>query len=177
MFNGGYNCTGNSDSYLCSVVCPEGVPFEFEPAPVYTCNYDTGLFLPTPIPQCIYEEGVQVIHVGGQNLTSYQTTNEHVISNKSTHHYFNVTETADYNVKPGACFTWGGSHLKTFDGKVFSFSSKCAHVLVRDAADDTFTVIVKNNPACEENSKFCFKDIKIYLHNEEYALSKTGRIS
>lgn len=63
-FNGGYNCSGSFDSFSCSLSCPEGVPFEFTPAPVYTCTYDVGIFQPLPIPQCVYGQNMIVIPTG-----------------------------------------------------------------------------------------------------------------
>lgn len=55
-FNGGYNCSGTRESFSCSVFCPQGISFEFPPAPLYTCSYDVGVFEPLPIPQCVYGE-------------------------------------------------------------------------------------------------------------------------
>lgn len=54
--NGGYNCSGDGESYGCSISCPEGAPFEFQPEPVYTCLYSQGIFMPTPIPKCVYRK-------------------------------------------------------------------------------------------------------------------------
>lgn len=76
MFNGGYNCSGNGEMYSCSLNCPEGISFEFQPAPVYTCRYSTGQFLPSPIPQCVFDDNMQVINMGGQPHTTYEIINK-----------------------------------------------------------------------------------------------------
>lgn len=52
QFNGGFNCTGDSSGFSCSISCPAGIEFNFPPSPVYKCLYETGVFLPQPIPQC-----------------------------------------------------------------------------------------------------------------------------
>lgn len=54
--NGGYNCSGDSDSFSCSISCPTGIQFEFQPEPLYTCYYSTGIFAPNPIPKCVYRK-------------------------------------------------------------------------------------------------------------------------
>ncbi|KAF5285691.1 hypothetical protein FQR65_LT13076 [Abscondita terminalis] len=60
-FNGGYNCSGNGDIFQCSLMCPEGIEFEFPPANAYVCSYAEGKFLPEPIPQCVFEDNMNVI--------------------------------------------------------------------------------------------------------------------
>lgn len=54
QFNGGYNCSGDQASLSCVLKCAEGMEFSSLPAPVYTCLYQNGFFLPTPIPQCVF---------------------------------------------------------------------------------------------------------------------------
>lgn len=76
--------------------------------------------------------------------------------------------------KPGTCFTWAGSHYKTFDGTIFSVNSNCAYTLARDAVDNTFTVIVSNHPGCKTDYKKCYRVVKIYLQDKEYILKKSG---
>lgn len=76
--------------------------------------------------------------------------------------------------QPGICFAWGGTHYKTFDGKVFSFDSKCSHVLLRDSIDNTFSIVVQNSPSCYENGTNCHKILKIYLDDKKYILYQSG---
>ena len=57
-FNGGYNCTGTTTSFTCSLVCPDGVPFSFQPETSYTCLYSEGVFKPKHIPECVTGNGI-----------------------------------------------------------------------------------------------------------------------
>lgn len=72
----------------------------------------------------------------------------------------------------GSCFTWSGSHYKTFDGKIYSFDSKCSHTLVRDSLDNTFSIIVLNK--CSTSDNYCHRIIRIYLQDKEYILKQAG---
>lgn len=60
-FNGGFRCSGSATELSCILICPDGVDYEFPPASVYVCNYETGRFSPSPIPKCVFGEGVEVI--------------------------------------------------------------------------------------------------------------------
>ncbi|XP_025836285.1 hemocytin [Agrilus planipennis] len=218
QFNGGYNCSITGEFFSCVLSCPEGVDFEFPPASIYTCSYDTGTFVPFPIPQCVYGhlipihgnnmyynefnssfsfggafmEGQQIEGTGKISFDSQNTfipeihfpvpnpppeklvNNIQFIQNpNSVSGEYSVVETK--KPEPGICFTWGGTHFKTFDGKVFSFESSCAHVLVRDLEDHTFSVIVKNNKECEIN-KECYRIVHIYLQDKEYILTKKNGV-
>ena len=57
-FNGGYNCTGTTTSFTCSLICPDGAPFSFQPESSYTCLYSEGQFRPQPLPECVSRNGV-----------------------------------------------------------------------------------------------------------------------
>lgn len=52
-FNGGYRCTGSVAETSCTIYCPEGTDYEFSPATMYSCKYETGRFIPSTIPKCI----------------------------------------------------------------------------------------------------------------------------
>jgi len=60
-FNGGFRCQGSATELVCNLNCPDGVEYEFPPASAYTCKYETGRFTPTPIPKCIFGEGVEIV--------------------------------------------------------------------------------------------------------------------
>lgn len=214
QFNGAYNCNGNAESFSCTLSCPEGIQFEFPPAPVYTCYYANGMFEPSNVPQCIFPSNVQVINGPETSNTFYHTntsydvgslTGQTVGSSYNQGGYYSQTTGGyknsygnevgfnDSNVEiiqidqfgkkdtsfvtaeqklpqPGICFAWGGTHYKTFDGKVFSFDSKCSHVLLRDSIDNTFSIVVQNSPSCYENGTNCHKILKIYLDDKKYIL-------
>ena len=72
-FNGGYNCSGSPSSLSCFLYCPEGIGFTSEPAPIYTCPYQTGVFQPQPIPQCQISSNMQIIKTNRQSYSSYKT--------------------------------------------------------------------------------------------------------
>lgn len=72
-FNGGYNCTGSSDYISCTLKCktdawkllwwfifcflgPGGAKFTYEPADEYKCMYETGEFVPSTTPKCLYRK-------------------------------------------------------------------------------------------------------------------------
>jgi len=57
-FNGGYNCSGDSDTFNCTLNCGADGKFEHRPHPIYMCHYATGIFDPQPIPQCIFGQSV-----------------------------------------------------------------------------------------------------------------------
>ena len=72
-FNGGYNCSGSLSSLNCVLYCPQGIEFSSEPAPIYTCPYETGVFQPQPIPQCQISSNMQLIKTNRQSYSSYKT--------------------------------------------------------------------------------------------------------
>lgn len=59
-FNGGFNCSGSGDIISCSLSCPQGVKFEFQPANKYSCDYSVGEFLPRNIPQCAFSKDLTI---------------------------------------------------------------------------------------------------------------------
>lgn len=56
QFNGAYNCTGDNTKLRCSISCPAGVGFEFQPAREYVCTYATGKYMPETVPQCQFSK-------------------------------------------------------------------------------------------------------------------------
>ncbi|KAK5644463.1 hypothetical protein RI129_005763 [Pyrocoelia pectoralis] len=73
----------------------------------------------------------------------------------------------------GKCFTWSGMHFKTFDGKIYGFTSPCAYVLAEDVVDHTFKITLENSPGCDFTiADNCSKIIKIYYDEMEYILKQ-----
>lgn len=56
VFNGNYNCSGDSQALTCTLKCPSGMNFQTEPAAHYVCLYETGVFQPSDVPKCIFSE-------------------------------------------------------------------------------------------------------------------------
>ncbi|CAG9836626.1 unnamed protein product [Diabrotica balteata] len=257
-FNGGYNCSGDANTFSCALKCPVGIDFEFPPVPVYTCDYALGFYLPAPIPDCVYPDGSEVHFIPGTsethitfNYTEWISTsggrlflerleqelslgvNVHIIiqriqdelkSGKLTIEQKTLLEKWEKELStgalteqklleqikvfpmftespsgltevtvveggnggsesiivetklpaPGTCFAWGGSHYKTFDNRIYSFKSRCPHVLVRDSKDSTFSIITQDSDECQSNPELCHKNINIFLQNVNYLLSKTN---
>ncbi|XP_026747695.1 hemocytin-like [Trichoplusia ni] len=75
-FNGAYNCAGDSESSSCALSCPPGATYSSPPAALYTCRYDTGVFQPQPIPNCVFPE-IVVITPGSHTYNSTYTYTEY----------------------------------------------------------------------------------------------------
>ncbi|XP_012135564.1 hemolectin [Megachile rotundata] len=199
-FNGGFYCHSIDDNYSCIINCPDGVEFEFPPATAYTCSYATGVFYPQPIPQCKYNENMNVISLGTMYNSYVKETNhtwsyqdfsnmnqspnikpsydpglfnnyENMTSKTVAHNSFdNMVFIEEAQPTPETCFTWGGMNYKTFDDMIYSFNSECSYILVQEAQNRIFTVIVQNNPVCKTLD--CSKIIKIFIQDKEYILSR-----
>ncbi|XP_014469310.1 PREDICTED: hemocytin isoform X2 [Dinoponera quadriceps] len=187
-FNGGYYCTSADDKYSCMLDCPAESTFEFSPAAEYTCTYDTGIFQPQPIPQCKTNDNTKIV----SRKTTYKTyvresnhswsTQEAFSGTTKGSHEFNSVHggsvTSDMVIvkesrraEPKTCFTWGGTHYKTFDDKIYSFDSDCPHVLLRETRDDVCTILISNAPGCRTTGGRCSRIVKLFVHDKEYSLA------
>lgn len=186
-FNGDPQCHESPYSYSCTLHCPEGQELSFPPAAEYTCKYETGVFEPQPVPQCqpippnnIPEDQLlrkfseSEIPAFDQEASPEKPENyemaqqlENTIPDVDT--IFPDSEEPP-KPSPKTCFTWGGSHYKTFDGSIYSFSSSCPYTLLQETRDAIFTIIIQNSPGCQ-NSGPCHKIIKIFLEGKEFLLT------
>ncbi|XP_037075331.1 hemocytin-like [Pollicipes pollicipes] len=116
-FNGAYNCTGRGDQFGCQLRCADGLRFSSPPADIYQCDYSTGQYHPTPIPQCEHE--YEVIAPTPATFLPPPVAPE-----------------------PRQCALWAGKHVKTFDGLVYSFTGGCAFTAVWDSVTSLFRVAV-----------------------------------
>ncbi|KAF5276278.1 hypothetical protein FQA39_LY06627 [Lamprigera yunnana] len=82
----------------------------------------------------------------------------------------NLTENIAIN-QTGTCFTWSGTNYKTFKGKLFFFRSSCAHILLEDSVDSTFSIIIQNSNFCSKDP--CSKVLKIFYDEKEYVLKES----
>ncbi|CAH2073181.1 unnamed protein product, partial [Iphiclides podalirius] len=185
-FNGGYNCSGDGEQFSCTLSCPAGADFSTPPASLYTCLYSTGVFMPQPIPHCVFNQ-VIVITPSNRPISStfYEVQNLRNITTSESVHLtpesatfgagshkppsHQVIVVQDFTPKGGACLTWAGVHYKTFDGKIYSFQSPCQHILVRDSQEHKYTVAVRN-PECQRHD-YCPSELVVYLDDKMYALS------
>ncbi|XP_059045233.1 hemocytin [Achroia grisella] len=182
-FNGGYSCFGDDDTYSCKLNCPSGSTFSVPPAPQYTCLYSTGVFEPQPIPHCVFNDVVVVHPSNYHNMSVYESHYNMSSSSQSSYGYshshsgvYGGSETEnvvmvvqDLTPKGGTCLTWAGVHYKTFDGKIYSFESPCEHVLVRDAREHKYTVVVKHSEC--KRKPYCPSELTIYMEDKPYMLS------
>ncbi|CAH2246423.1 jg25504 [Pararge aegeria aegeria] len=176
-FNGGYRCFGDSEKFSCVLNCPSGAWFSTPPADTYVCEYATGVFLPQPIPQCVYEQVIVVTPVNTHNnpyaLRTPNATDinhyEHTTQGSGKYGSGNVKKpiivVQDLTPKGGSCLTWSGLHYKTFDGKIYSFQTSCNQILVRDASEHKYTVAVKQTQ-CERQG-YCPYEITVVLGRED----------
>ncbi|CAB3386136.1 Hypothetical predicted protein [Cloeon dipterum] len=161
-FSGNVNCTYNWEQTSCQLSCPQGVPISYQPTENYVCYYETGVFTPDVVPKCLY----------GQK--SVVTVNE----GRSSGVKGSIGNAGSGGVKggwaklatptPGSCLFWGGSHVKTFDGLLYSYSSECAYTLLKDSKDNTFTVNVKKGK-CDSRLD-CYLQLIIYIESTNYKL-------
>lgn len=58
----------------------------------------------------------------------------------------------------------------------FSFESRCSHVLLKDAIDNTFSILIRNHPDCflGVDPGKCHKVIKVFVQGKEYFLKRSG---
>lgn len=62
----------------------------------------------------------------------------------------------------GTCAVWGRGHYRTFDGSLFSFRSRCRHLLAHECRGDTFSVHVGDGH-CANDSLLCRRSLDVYV--------------
>ncbi|RZF44969.1 hypothetical protein LSTR_LSTR001930 [Laodelphax striatellus] len=172
-FNGNYNCSGTGDYFSCSLTCPLGMSFASNAAigQVYTCDYSTGSFTPSVVPQCVFGAGVDP----NSNYLLSSHTMETINMTKKTetsYGYLDLNKLFVLEKKPptaGSCSIWGGAHYKTFDGSIVSFKSGCLYTLVSDLKDNKFHVQTQNTETDCLGSG-CTRSFNIYINDILYRL-------
>uniref|UniRef100_A0A1Y1MR36 VWFD domain-containing protein n=3 Tax=Photinus pyralis TaxID=7054 RepID=A0A1Y1MR36_PHOPY len=140
-FNGQHECTVTDDSKECVFSCAKGMKPSQPFAALYKCGFSKGKFQPESVPSCVPEA---------------EPTAEGSL---------------DASPTKGKCYTWSGMHYKTFDGKIYGFTSPCPYVLAEDVVDDTFKITIENSMGCDfAVTDNCSKIIKIYYEEMEYDL-------
>lgn len=75
--------------------------------------------------------------------------------------------------KPAVCHTWNGNKVKTFDGLIYKRNLYCAHVLVTDRKDGTFTINLRSCPRGAKQP--CPHAIDITMLGTKYAFENLGK--
>lgn len=170
-FNGGYNCAGDENTMNCTLYCPPGVEFDVKPAPVYTCHYKDAQYKPSRIPECIFDEGVSVIHTFHSNFTMMGQKYISMPGIYSMYYAQNIDMTK--KAKRAVCMTWNGNKVKTFDGMIYSSSLHCSHTLFHDKIDGLFSVILRN---CPYGDTSCNVALVVYLNNIKYTFENDNGV-
>lgn len=78
--------------------------------------------------------------------------------------------------KPAVCMTWNGNKVKTFDGLTYTSNLYCAHTLVQDAVDGSFSVVLRSCPYySEQNYGLCKSPaLVLFLQNARYTFEVLG---
>ncbi|KAM6989182.1 mucin-2-like [Tautogolabrus adspersus] len=71
---------------------------------------------------------------------------------------------------PGSCSVNGGSHIKTFDGKDYTFHGDCSYVLVQQTQDSAFTLLVDLERCGVSDSKTCLRSVTVALNNNAFVM-------
>ncbi|XP_026330001.1 hemocytin [Hyposmocoma kahamanoa] len=172
VFNGAYKCKGDGERYNCVLTCPPGSTPTSTLADVYTCTYDTGVFQPQPVPNCVYDYEKVVIQPHN-HVTSFShsgTSYSYYNSSSGTQTGGSGTMTLLQNVTPkgGECMATPGVSSYTFDNRYYSYHSTCPHILVRDARDRTYSVIVQRG-VCPEKVHCPGAKLIVFLEDIRYA--------
>lgn len=178
-FNGGYNCSGSGDEISCSLYCPPGITFNKAPASKYTCQYKVAKFLPAPIPECVFGDGVTLKHTyqsgysmsgSGQQVKGGGWSFRQMDKYSATPGIYSMYILSEVDMtqrqpKKGVCMTWNGNKVKTFDGLIYTSSLYCSHTLFHDKIDGVFSVIMRN---CPYGDVKCNVALVVYLSNIKY---------
>ncbi|CAL9695336.1 unnamed protein product [Knipowitschia caucasica] len=68
---------------------------------------------------------------------------------------------------PGECLVLGQSHFKTFDEKFFTFTGQCQYLLVKDCAENDFSVIIENVQCADNQDAVCTRSVTLSLPSLE----------
>ncbi|XP_069567584.1 mucin-5AC-like [Brachyistius frenatus] len=66
---------------------------------------------------------------------------------------------------PGTCSVEGGSHINTFDGKVYTFHGDCTYVLAKQSNGSLFTVLVDLVKCGLSDSRTCLRSVTLALYS------------
>ncbi|XP_017664934.1 PREDICTED: mucin-2 [Lepidothrix coronata] len=68
---------------------------------------------------------------------------------------------------PGTCSVEGGSHIRTFDGKKYTFHGDCYYVLAKDTANDSYALLAELTPCGSTDRQTCLKTVVLLVDNKK----------
>ncbi|XP_076012025.1 mucin-2-like [Genypterus blacodes] len=79
---------------------------------------------------------------------------------------------------PGRCSVEGGSHVNTFDGKVYTFHGDCSYVMAQNDKGSAYTVLVDLVKCGLSASKTCLRGVTLALYGQAVIvkIQSTGQI-
>ncbi|XP_076011987.1 mucin-2-like [Genypterus blacodes] len=79
---------------------------------------------------------------------------------------------------PGRCSVEGGSHVNTFDGKVYTFHGDCSYVMAQNDKGSLYTVLVDLVKCGLSASKTCLRGVTLALYGQAVIvkIQPTGQI-
>ncbi|XP_054932600.1 mucin-2-like [Dermacentor andersoni] len=133
-FHGTAQCNHTRLATTCVLECNRGMRYEYlPPTNVYTCSA-AGEWSPPDLPRCV-DATQERLKKGG---------------------------TSTRRPSSGTCAVWGRGHYRTFDGSLFSFRSRCRHLLAHECRGDTFSVHVGDGH-CANDSLLCRRSLDVYV--------------
>lgn len=140
-FHGKSQCNHTRLASTCTLECTRGLRYEYLPATnVYTCSAE-GQWSPPDLPRCIDEAQEQLKKKGGSGGRKPSS---------------------------GTCAVWGRGHYRTFDGTLFSFRSRCRHLLAHECRGDTFSVHVRDSNCSDQGPEVCERSLDVYVEGLQF---------
>ncbi|XP_075745319.1 hemocytin isoform X1 [Rhipicephalus microplus] len=140
-FHGTSQCNHTRLASTCVLECNRGLKYEYlPPTNVYKCSA-AGEWSPPNLPRCVDE----------------------------TQERLKKAASPSRRPSSGTCAVWGRGHYRTFDGSLFSFRSRCRHLLAHECRGDTFSVHVGDSHCSNDSARFfCRRSLDIYVEGQRF---------
>ncbi|XP_035218784.1 SCO-spondin-like, partial [Stegodyphus dumicola] len=138
------------------------------------CRCKEGFILDADLKACVKETQCGCLH-SGRRYKEGETIKQHCNLCFCSEGSWQCTE----KVCPGVCSSWGESHFKTYDGKIFDFQGECEYILSKGKMKGaSFTLSVQNVP-CGTNGITCSKSFTLDLGptTSEYSTSEYEKLT
>ncbi|KAH8009567.1 hypothetical protein HPB51_018260 [Rhipicephalus microplus] len=140
-FHGTSQCNHTRLASTCVLECNRGLKYEYlPPTNVYKCSA-AGEWSPPNLPRCVDERQERLKKAASPSRWP----------------------------SSGTCAVWGRGHYRTFDGSLFSFRSRCRHLLAHECRGDTFSVHVGDSHCSNDSARFfCRRSLDIYVEGQRF---------